>query len=343
MRQAPAALIYLLVFAVPLLVAAALAGPAGRLARRLGMVAVPGGRRQHSGRVPRLGGVPLLAGYLAGIGLAWWWLPPNSAESPLLTGVVAGSLVIFLGGLLDDRYDLPPYAQYLFQLIGVLIAVGYELFFERFTNPLTGAPVELALLLTFLVTLVWITGMMNAVNWLDGIDGLAAGVGAIAALMFAAHGRALGQTTIAAFPLALAGALIGLLPFNFYPARLFLGTAGVWLLGYNLATLAILAPAKIATALLVLALPLLDGAWRIVDRLRKGRSPFQGDREHLHFLLLDRGWSARRIAVSYYAVALVFGSVALLAPSGLIKLVVLTLLTVVILGLLMVLTRRPPQ
>jgi UDP-GlcNAc:undecaprenyl-phosphate GlcNAc-1-phosphate transferase len=168
-------------------------------------------------------------------------------------------------------------------------------------------------------------GIINTVNWLDGLDGLAAGVGTVAVLLFAWHSYRLdlaGQEAVVAFPLALAGALLGFLPFNFSPARIFLGTAGAYFLGYNLATMAILSPAKIATALLVLAIPILDSLWRVIDRLRQGYSPFRGDRGHLHFLLADAGWPTRTIVLGYYGVTLLFGLVAIFA-TGLTKLIVL--------------------
>ncbi|MFZ0547343.1 MAG: MraY family glycosyltransferase, partial [Candidatus Promineifilaceae bacterium] len=177
--------------------------------------------------------------------------------------------------------------------------------------------------------------IINIVNWLDGLDGLAAGVGTIAALLFAWHSLRLGlsgQEAVAAFPLALAGALLGFLPFNFAPARIFLGTAGAYFLGYNLATMAILSPAKIATALLVLAIPILDGLWRVIDRLRHGRSPFRGDRGHLHFLLVDAGWPTRIIVLGYYGITLLFGLVAIFA-TGFMKLIILIGLGAAVLGL----------
>jgi UDP-GlcNAc:undecaprenyl-phosphate GlcNAc-1-phosphate transferase len=193
-----------------------------------------------------------------------------------------------------------------------------------------------------LITLIWIVGIINSVNWLDGLDGLSAGVGTIAALLFAWHSLRLGQDAVAAFPLAMAGALLGFLPFNFVPARIFLGTAGAYVLGYNLATLSILSPAKIATALLILAIPILDGLWRVLDRLRRGQSPFYGDRGHLHFRLVDEGVPIRRIVLGYYGVSLSFGLVAIFAP-GLFKLAILLLLGALILTLLIRFSYRKGQ
>lgn len=315
---------------------------ARRLSQRWGMMAMPGGRRQHARATPRFGGLVLTGAYLAAAGLVWLWLPPAGDDAIRLRGVLLGTLIIFIGGALDDRWDLSPRAQFAVQGLAAGVAMLHLVFIGVFTNPFEGQPVPFEAtwpLLAYAATLLWMLGIMNAVNWLDGLDGLAAGVGTIAMLMFAWHSYRLGQTTVAAFPLALAGALLGFLPANLAPARLFLGSAGAYVLGYNLATLSILAPAKIATTLLVLALPLLDGVWRIVDRLLRGQSPFDGDRRHLHYLLLDRGWSVWQIVVVYCLVALVFGLVAIFAPTGLSKLVVLLILGSIVLGCLISLSR----
>lgn len=275
-----------------------------------------------------------MAAYIAGLALVYLLLPPVGNDALRLRGVVVGSMVLLLGGLIDDRWDLSPWAQFAIQIGGALIAVSHIIFIEVFTNPLSGEEVWLSSRpLAVVITVIWIVGLINTVNWLDGLDGLAAGVGTIAALLFAWHSYRLGQEAVAAFPLALAGALLGFLPYNFAPARIFLGTAGAYVVGYNLATLSILSPAKIATALLVLAVPIIDGVWRVIDRLRHGRSPFHGDRGHLHFRLVDQGVPVRRIVVSYYALSLTFGLVAIFAP-GLMKLILLLLLAAVVLAIL---------
>mgnify|MGYP001186183606 CR=1 FL=1 len=340
------------------LVAAAVAGAATPLASRLsfrwGIVAEPGGRRRHTGRIPKLGGLAVAAGWAAGVILIYLLLPPaNSDDALRLRGVVLGSLVVLAGGLLDDRYDLPPWGQLLIQLAGALVAIVHIIFIEVFTNPLPNAGlwaalplfrVEGALVwiwrpLALLFTIFWIVGMINAINFLDGLDGLAAGVCLIAAAFFAYHSFRLGQSTVPLFPLALAGALLGFLPFNFSPARIFLGSAGAYFLAYQVATLSILSPAKLSTALLVLAVPIIDVAWQIVSRLRQGRHPMSGDRGHLHFRLADSGLPTPRIVLGYYSVALVFGLMAVLVSSPLLKLALLAALAVGVLALLLRLSK----
>jgi UDP-GlcNAc:undecaprenyl-phosphate GlcNAc-1-phosphate transferase len=327
-------MVYFAVFFTALLVSALATPMVGRLAARFGIVAEPGGRRLHAGRIPKLGGLSLLAGYLAAIALAYWLMPPSGDDALRLRGVILGTLVMVLGGLIDDRWELAAGPQFMIQFVGAAVAILHTIFIEVFTNPLTVEPVHFSWPVTLVVTLLWLLGMINAVNWLDGLDGLATGVGAIAALLFAWHSYRLGQTTVTLFPLALAGALLGFLPFNFTPARFFLGTAGAYFLGYNLATLSILSPAKIATALLVLAVPILDSVWIVVSRLRQGRSPFHGDRSHLHFRLSDGGIPTQRIVLGYYSAAVAFGLVAVLAAAPLVKFVLLLLLGTAVLGLL---------
>ena len=302
--------------------------------------------------------------YLVGIGLIYLLLPPEagSDDALRLRGVVLGSVVIFIGGLLDDRLDLSPRWQFAFQIVAAVIAMSHIIFIERFTNPLPTTAfwqngfvslffsldanniVVIRPFLVYFISLFWVLGMINAVNFLDGLDGLASGVGAIAALMFALHNYNLlmqtGQTAVTLFPLALAGALLGFLRYNFAPATIFLGTAGAWLLGYNLATLSILAPAKLSTALLVMAVPILDVAWLIIVRIRRGQHPYQGDRRHLHFRLLDRGLPVRGIVLGYYTVAIAFGLVAIFVSSRLLKIGLWLLLATAVLILLIWLTTR---
>lgn len=354
-------MIYFLIFGVGLGTAVLTTLPVRKLAHRWGIVAKPGGRRQHSGMIAKLGGVPIMLGYLVGIALIYLLLPPQDDNSLRLEGVLWGSLLIFIGAFIDDRFDLSPRWQLAFQVAAAVIAINHTVFIERFTNPLPTATFwqtnvaslffsldvvdpNIVVIRPFLVTIIslfWVVGMVNAVNFLDGLDGLATGVGTIAVLLFALHSFQLtGLTPVTLFPLALAGALVGLLRFNFAPASIFLGTTGAWLLGYNLATLSILAPAKLSTALLVMAVPILDVAWLIVTRLRRGQHPMKGDRRHLHFRLLDSGLPVRRIVLGYYATAVAFGLVAIFAESRLLKIGLWLLLATAVLILLAWLTNR---
>jgi UDP-GlcNAc:undecaprenyl-phosphate GlcNAc-1-phosphate transferase len=348
---------YLIVFSAAFITALILAPLTRKAALHWGIIAAPGGRRKHPGPMPRLGGLAVFGGWIVGVVLIYWLLPPlEPADQLRLRGVVLGSLVMVGGGLLDDWRDLKPWVQLAIQFAGAAIAMSHLIFIEVFTSPIgaasfwTTAPFSWLFTLdgslvwiwrpiALLFTVFWVMGMINAINWLDGLDGLAAGVCTIAALLFAWHSYRLGQTTVSLFPLVLAGSLLGFLPYNFAPARVFLGTIGAYFLGYQVATLSIISPAKLSTALLVLAVPILDVAWQIIDRIRRGQNPLQGDRGHLHFRLSDGGLPTRQIVVGYYIVALSFGLVALFAPSGLFKIVSLIAVGLVVFALLVWLSR----
>ena len=345
-----------IVIALASAVAALITTPlARRLSFALGIVAEPGGRRKHAGRIPKLGGPAIFIAWLVGVALTYWLLPPVNPDDALrLRGVVFGSFVVVIGGLLDDRFDLPPGAQLLVQLLGALVAILHIIFIEVFTNPLPSAGLWEAIPLfhvegdlvwiwrplALLFTAFWVMGMINAINFLDGLDGLAAGVCLIAAAFFAYHSYRLEQETVPLFSLALAGALLGFLPFNFSPARIFLGSAGAYFLGYQMATMSILSPAKLSTALLVMAVPIIDVAWQIISRIRRGQHPMRGDRGHLHFRLSDRGLPTPRIVLGYYAVAILFGLIAVLVASPLLKVATLLGLAAAVFALLMRLSRR---
>ncbi len=345
-----------IVIALASAVAALITTPlARRLSFALGIVAEPGGRRKHAGRIPKLGGPAIFIAWLVGVALTYWLLPPVNPDDALrLRGVVFGSFVVVIGGLLDDRFDLPPGAQLLVQLLGALVAILHIIFIEVFTNPLPSAGLWEAIPLfhvegdlvwiwrplALLFTAFWVMGMINAINFLDGLDGLAAGVCLIAAAFFAYHSYRLEQETVPLFSLALAGALLGFLPFNFSPARIFLGSAGAYFLGYQMATMSILSPAKLSTALLVMAVPIIDVAWQIISRIRRGQHPMRGDRGHLHFRLSDRGLPTPRIVLGYYAVAILFGLIAVLVASPLLKVATLLGLAAGVFALLMRLSRR---
>ncbi len=338
----PAELQQLLITGGGALVLALIATPlAGRLGRRLGLQDVPGGRRTHTGLIPRIGGVGLaVAFFVTALGL--YLFGPIHADHRLpFVGVLAGTGLVFLFGLADDRYQFKAGPQFLGQLLGAVIAIATTVFIERLTVPLRGEAV-FPWFITYPITIVWVVGMMNTVNFLDGLDGLAAGVGAIAAVLFAVHSYRLGQTDIALFSVALAAACLGFLAFNIFPARVFLGSAGAMTLGYALATLSILAPARVATALLVMAIPITDAAFQAVDRWRRGKSPAEGDRGHLHYRLMDLGLSQTQIVVGYWVFCAVFGTLALVISAPLYKLIAVVALGILVVMLLVALSRRRP-
>jgi UDP-GlcNAc:undecaprenyl-phosphate GlcNAc-1-phosphate transferase len=338
---------YALVFIASFSLAALLTPLAGFLGRRLGVVDRPGGRRAHKGEVSRLGGVALFVAFAAAIEVAAWrgflTIGYNDDDLTRLNGLLIGGLIAFLFGLLDDRFDLPPLPQFVFQFILSLIALATLLWLERFTLPVFGlvafANYPWGPWVYVPLTIFWVMGMMNTANWLDGLDGLAAGVGAILCLVLAIHIYIEGKPSVALLPLALLGALLGFLPYNFSPARVFLGSGGAFLLGYALSGLALIAGGRAPTVLLVMGLPIVDVAWQIFDRVRRRRSPAQADRGHLHFRLLDLGLSERAIVLLYWGFCALFGLLVLLVSSWLYKLIALVTIGVVVIVVLAWLSR----
>jgi len=336
-------ILYSIPFAAAFLSAIILTPLVGRVARRLGLVDIPGEPKHvHRAPVPRMGGVALFLPFLLAVGVSL--LLPVDRQDPLelhrIAGLLLGSAIVFGVGLWDDRRPLGPFPQLAVQFVAASLAIAFSINITEIANPFGGmiafsVPVAVAL------TLFWLLGMMNTVNWLDGLDGLAGGVTVIASILLFAHSYRLGQHSVALLPLALAGCVLGFLPFNFHPARVFMGTSGALFLGFVLGGLAIIGGAKMATALLVMGIPILDVAWQIINRLRLGRSPFLGDRGHLHHRLLDLGLSQRRVVLIFYLLCATFGGLALVLASGLQKLLLLLGMGLVALVLLVGLARRP--
>ena len=341
----PTAAAFALIFVVAFALSAAITPLARRLGLRLGLADEPGGRRRHTGRISRLGGIAMFVAFMAAVTLTLvfpHWFPPTQDpnEHRRLLGVLIGSVVVTAAGLWDDRREMTGRQQLVVQFVAAGIALASLIFIQIINNPFTDRQIVFPWLVTVPLTVFWVVGAMNTVNLLDGLDGLAAGVAAIAAALLAIHMIRAGQTSVALLPLALLGATLGFLPYNFFPARVFMGSTGSFFLGYAVGTLSIVAGGKVATLLLVLGIPIIDVAWQIVARVRRHQPLGQGDRGHLHFRLQDMGWSQRRIVLLYYLFCALFGAVALGIPSRLFKLVALGALAVLVVGALAWASRR---
>lgn len=338
---------YLTVFIASLLLALTLTPLSIWLSRQLGILARPGGRRRHQGNIPKLGGLVIAGAFLGGalISLAVRrWLPPppegvDPKEMTRFTAVILGTLVIAAFGLLDDRFELNPKIQYLAQLVASVIAILGLVFVERVMNPFTDQIAIFPWPLVWGFTLFWLIGMMNTVNFMDGLDGLCAGVSAIVSTVLVVHMLRVGQYGPSLLPLALLGTVLGFLPFNIGPARIFLGSGAVTL-GYLIGTLSLVGGARVATVLLVLGIPIVDVAWQIINRWRHGRSMNDSDRGHLHYLLFDLGMSQRQVVLLYWGFCAVFGALALFVSSRIYKLIAIGTIGVLVFILLAALSRR---
>jgi UDP-GlcNAc:undecaprenyl-phosphate GlcNAc-1-phosphate transferase len=319
---------------------------AGWVGQRFNLVDLPGGRRHHRGVIPRTGGLAIFGGFFLTLLLTTLlpellpvsmtgWLPPRNDpnETRRLIALLVGSLFCVVAGFLDDRYQWSSAPQYMTQLIAALIAGMGLIFIKHINNPFGEGflfgPDGLPWWLVWPLTIFWFVGMMNTINWLDGLSGLVAGVTAILCIVLAIHMLYFAdppQLSVATLPLALLGAAVGFLPLNFIWKRIFMGSTGSYFLGFAIASLGIIGGARLATVVFILGMPILDVAWLIWDRWRRGVAPGQGGRDHLHFRLLDRGLAERTIVYGYWAFCAAFGGLTLLVDQRMTKLVALLVL-----------------
>lgn len=295
---------------------------AERLGRRLGVLDAPRPGEVQVRVVPRTGGYAMLGGLWAALLLAYlvrahFLVDPttgpawNPADDLRMLGFGLGTLLIVPLAVLDDRRRLGPGPQFVGQVVIALIPVLLGLRVSSVAQPF-GDPIGLPLWLDIPVSLLWFVGMMNAINWVDVMDGLAAGIAFMGALVLFARAFLFTEYSVAVVPLALAGISLGFLGRNRPPATIFMGTSGSLLLGFGLAASGILGGAKVGTSLLVLGLPIVDAAWVIMRRLTRGSRPVHGgDREHLPMKLHDLGLSTRKTVLLLYLVSLVLGALGL--------------------------------
>lgn len=295
---------YLVLGGVALVVTLLLTPWARRLGERTGAVALAGGRNVHEGTVSRFGGVAMFIGFfaalavaLAGDRLLGWELAAGARPGQVL-GVLAGASVIFAVGVLDDLHTWSPRAKLLGQIVAAVIAVAAGARVEFIGNPFGGGLMGLGLL-TYPVTVLWLVGFANVINLIDGLDGLAGGVAAISAFWFALLAAQGNQVVAAVLAVALFGACVGFLRYNYHPASVFMGDSGSMFLGFVLGSIALLGVMKstaaitLAVPLLIIGVPIFDTASAIIRRLLHKRPIQEADKGHIHHRLLGRGLGQR--------------------------------------------------
>lgn len=293
---------------------------------RTGLIDHPGHRKIHAAPVPLAGGMAVLTGLLlplagAALVLALWpgglsaaaaFAQGMSQRAPQIAAIAAGAVGITLLGMLDDRRAMSAKKKFAGQLAVALLLAAADVRVTLFL------PSEA---LSYALTVLWVLTVINAFNFMDNMNGLCAGLGAIGAFLFGVFAAAAGQHLVASFAFLMCGALLGFLPHNFPEARAFLGDSGSHLVGYMLAVMAMLphfhrpdqtSPLAVLSPLLVLAVPLLDMVWVVLLRLRMGKPFYVGDTNHLSHRLARRGWSRRDAVLLIWLAAALIGSLALL-------------------------------
>jgi UDP-GlcNAc:undecaprenyl-phosphate/decaprenyl-phosphate GlcNAc-1-phosphate transferase len=301
----------LILFAVTFSAALVTCPLAARVGSAVGIVDSPRPGEVQRRPTARSGGYGIILAFLIGVGVTTFFVERTGEEWMRLYGLLAGMVPLLVVAVIDDLYRLKPGPQAIGHLLAAGAAMAFGLVIDSVANP-WGTVTELAVWIAIPFTVFWIVGMINTVNFLDTMDGVAGGVAAIAAAVLFARSIDLGQTSVATLPLVLGAACLGFLVHNFNPARMFMGSSGSLFLGYTLAIMAIFGGAKIATAAMVLGIPILDVALVIVFRRARGRSPFAGgDSALLTQRLYALGWSQRRIALGLYVVCASAGALAL--------------------------------
>ena len=296
------------------------------LAHRQGILDYPSSDRKiHSKPTPLLGGVAIYASFLFTIFILWqsYQLTDERISLVMLAWFLLAGLILIVNGFLDDKYSLPAQVTIWGPIIASLVIITVGLKINYITNPgggvlhidtLFSSLSGLATFIPILITFLWLMGITYTTKLLDGIDGLTSSIGLIASLVIfvvSLSWDVQGSTT-SLLSLALAGAILGFLVFNWHPAKIFLGEGGSTFVGFSLGVLAIISGSKIATALLVMGLPVLDIIWVIIRRIRRKKAFWRADRQHLHFRLLLAGLSQKQVVIFLSLVSLSFGVISIL-------------------------------
>ncbi len=289
------------------------------LAQKMGAVDVPkDARRMHDHPIPRMGGLAIFFGFMLSVLV---FLPLTEQ----LRGMLLGASLIVVLGILDDIYALSAKLKFVVQIVAALIAVSQGNVITVLSNPniFSDDPFWDLGILSVPVTVLWIVGITNAVNLIDGLDGLACGVSTISSMTMLVIALVVAEADVAIIMAALAGACIGFLPYNLNPAKIFMGDTGSTFLGFVLAVVSIQGLFKYAAIIsfavpfLMLALPIFDTCFAIIRRVSKGQSPMSPDRSHIHHRLIDMGFSQKQAVAVLYVISAILGlSAVVLTTSG---------------------------
>ena len=310
------------------------------LAPKRGAMDVPrDARRVHNKPMPRFGGIAIYAGIMVGLAIF-------AQTQRHLSAVMVGCTLIYILGAIDDLKGMKPIVKFAGQVVSASVVFAMGLRINFITNWFGEGHMDLGIAVCYIVTVIWLVAITNAVNLVDGLDGLAAGISAISALSIAYISYIHGWYGPTICMMVLAGACIGFLPFNFHPAKTFMGDGGSQLLGFSIAALSILGTVKSATVVavvipvLVLGLPIIDTAMAIVRRTIRHQSIASADKEHLHHRILRAGFGQRRAVLLMYSVSGIMGIMAILYSRDLfIECIGLAFIAAMIIGVLMTDTR----
>ena len=302
---------YLIPLAVAFGVAALMTPLVMRLAIAIGVTDHPNERSvSRRPNMPLLGGMAVGLGFAAGLAVAIRQVEPAIPAGHLFALILGGAIVL-AAGIYDDRFGMSAWTKFTLQIIAAALAIGSGYEIDHLTEPFSRTTFVLPIWLSWTATLLWIVIVTNAINLVDGLDGLAAGVAAIIAATLAFLAAQAGELFGVCVGVAMVGALLGFLPFNFAPARIFLGDTGALFIGYVLSLLALEGYRQITlltfvVPVLALAVPILDTALSVIRRMRNRAPIFNADRAHMHHCMLESEGSARSAVLQVYILTAAF-------------------------------------
>lgn len=328
-------------FLVALLISGLVTPLLRKVAIEAGHYDMPNDRKIHKFPVPRVGGVAIWGGFMVTLGL-FSLIYSGQFEGHALSGILLGGAIIFFVGLLDDLYNLSPYLKLFGQFLAA--ATAFQLGVQITALDLPLSKILLLQALSFPITVLWLVGISNAMNFIDGVDGLAGGVSMISALTLSVVAVNMHEPLPALVAIILSGSALGFLNFNFYPARIFMGDSGSLFCGFVLACIAVTGVLKTLTMtmllpVIILTVPILDITYSTLRRLWKFQSPFAADSDHLHHKLLKAGFSQIRTVAAMYSVCIIGGIIASIYIGHLREYLV-ALLSVIVFSTLLVLITR---
>lgn len=287
-----------------------------KLAFKIGAVDVPKEERKiHNKPMPRMGGFAIFIAFVLGVMIS------EGAITTTERGIIIGATVIVIGGILDDVLELKPRSKLSFQILASIILILHGIYINSITNPFSSLSDGFININIFAIpmTIIWVVGVTNALNLIDGLDGLAAGVGFIASVTIYMVAILAERNSVATLTAILAGSILGFLPYNFNPASIFMGDTGSQLLGFLLAAISMEGAVKSATTfaivvpILALGLPIYDTLFAVIRRKVNGKPIMEADRGHLHHRLLDLGLSQKQSVLIMYLISACLGAIAVLA------------------------------
>lgn len=307
---------YFIAFFSALIISFILTPLARKLAFKVGALDIPkDARKIHNKPMPYFGG---LAIYVAIISCMFVYMPHNETN----ISIMIGATIIVLTGIIDDMYGMPAKIKLIMQIIAAFIAIKGGVKIHFITNPLSATGMYLLRDLTIPITLFWIVGITNTINLIDGLDGLASGVASIAATTLLLTAALKGYDFIVMQCAIIVGASLGFLPFNFNPAKIFMGDTGSLLLGYMLAVTSILGMVKsvAAVALVVpvfaLGVPIFDTTFAIIRRYINKKPIMEADKDHLHHKLMRKGLNQRQTVLIMYFISMMLGLAAIIVSDA---------------------------